>query len=83
MDDAEVRERAGAIARQLRLPWSPDRVSVRRRRLWPFPAFWFVESRVADVRAVVTIRLNDRTGDYTYAGARYLTPDQFSALRPE
>lgn len=60
MEESEAVARAADVAMALGLPWSPDRIAVRRRRLWPLPAFWFIESRVADVRAVVTIRLMER-----------------------
>ncbi len=59
-------------ARELNIPWSREALCVRRRRIWPFSAFWLVEARVKSHGAITTIKISDRTGFAIPRGVSYL-----------
>jgi hypothetical protein len=52
---------AGAKARQLNMPWSPDVRVTRLWRLWLLPRMWRVVSRVPSELAETTIEVNERS----------------------
>jgi len=64
---------AHECAQRLNIPWSFDRVNARRRRLWPFPAVWTVESitEMDGVNAIAIFRLREGTAQAKPVRLRY------------
>lgn len=58
-------------AQELNIPWSREALRVKRRRVWPFPAFWLVEARVKSKGAITTIKITDSTGFAIPRDVRY------------
>jgi hypothetical protein len=58
-------------AQDLKIPWSREALCVKRRRVWPFPAFWLVEAKVKSQGAITTIKIADRTGFAIPRDVRY------------
>jgi hypothetical protein len=48
-------------AGELNVPWRSDMAVARRRRVWPFPPFWRVVSRVPSDGLTVTMNVYERT----------------------
>jgi hypothetical protein len=65
MSEDEAITIAEQKARDLNMPWSRDGITVTRRRLWPFPAFWRIVARVKSDGAIVSLDVSERTRSAT------------------
>jgi hypothetical protein len=61
MTSLEAIEIARLKAEELNYPWCSKTAMAKRRRVWPFPPFWRVVSRVQSDSLTVTMNVYERT----------------------